>query len=173
MTYLIVGRDLNPSEPWAGGNLADIYPVLEDIGGFEAEAREAQAKLNGAAVIDNPEAFARGAAQLLAAMDPKPRVDSRHGCDCSKKGRKTPLVKAYAINGGIWVWVRGNRLPKAAKRHTARLHEADTLWPPNTPPYPRVARCPHCRAYWGIKLRPSGYQVFRLGESTFDVRIPV
>ena len=103
MTYLIVGRDLNPSEPWAGGNLADIYPVLEDIGGFEAEAREAQAKLNGAAVIDNPEAFARGAAQLLAAMDPKPRVDSRHGCDCSKKGRKTPLVKAYSINGGIWV----------------------------------------------------------------------
>jgi hypothetical protein len=54
MTYLIVGRDLNPSEPWAGGNLADIYPVLEDIGGLEAEAREAQAKLNGAAVIDNP-----------------------------------------------------------------------------------------------------------------------
>jgi hypothetical protein len=142
VTYWVSGRDLNPSEPWAVGSLIDIYPVLENIGGFEAEASEVRAKLNGGAVIDNPEAFARGAAQLLAAMDPKPRVDSRHGCDCSKKGRKTPLVKAYAINGGIWVWVRGNRIPNTAKRHTAHLYEADTLWPPNTPPYPRVTRCP-------------------------------
>ena len=172
MTYWVLGRDQPPWEPWAAGDRVDIYPVLENVEEFEAEARDARAKLNGVAVIDNPEAFARGAAQLLAAMDPKPRVDSRHGCDCSKKGRKTPLVKAYALNDSIWVWVRGNRIPNTAKRHTAHLHQADTLWPLNMPLHRRVTRCPVCRTYWGVQLEPSGYQFVRLGEPSFDVRIP-
>jgi hypothetical protein len=121
--YLVLGRDLDPTTPWVVGDVVDVYPVLETINEFVTSATEKRAA-GGGGELDH-EAFARGAADMLAAMNPRPRIHSQHGCDCSRrKGRSTPLVEAYALEGGAWVWIRGYRIPKAARRDTADLHES-------------------------------------------------
>jgi hypothetical protein len=180
--YLVLGRDLDPATPWIVGDVVDVYPVLEIIDEFVSDAREARAALDGHVVLENrkffapgvAEAFARGAAAVLAAMEPRPRVQWQRTCNCSKKGRNTPLVIAYAMGeGGIWVWVRGYRIPEAARRERADLHEADTFWPLNSLPYVRPTRCPHCRKYFGVLLKPSGYQLVRFGKPHFDAKVPI
>ena len=173
--YLVFGRDLDPASPWVVGDVVDVYPVLETIDEFVTDAIEARAALDDHDVVAvDSVAFARGAAVMLASMNPRPRIQSQHGCGCSRrKGRSTPLVEAYALKGGVWVWVRGYRIPKAARRNTADLHEADTVWPVNALPHPWVTRCPHCRAYWGVLLTNTGYQLVRLGTPKFGVRVKV
>jgi hypothetical protein len=42
-SYLVLGRDLDPSTPWLVGDVPDVYPVLENIDEFNAEARELRA----------------------------------------------------------------------------------------------------------------------------------
>lgn len=172
--YIVLGRDLDPATPYVAGDLVDVYPVLETIDEFVADAKAVRAAFDRHEVVENPEAFARGAAVMLAAIDPPPRVHRQRGCDCSKKGRKTPLVRAYAFKSGLWVWVRGPRIPKAARRETADLHEADTLWPVSNMSalYPKVTRCSLCRQYRLVWLKPTGYEFVRLGQPHFDGIVP-
>jgi hypothetical protein len=173
--YIVLGRDLDPSTPWVEGDVPDVYPVLETIDEFVADAKAARAGFDGHEVIENPEAFARGAAVILGVINPPPRVHRQRGCDCSKKGHKTPLVKAYAFKSGLWVWVRGPRIPNHARRETADLHEADTLWPVSNmaAPYPKVTRCPLCRQYRLVWLRQTGYELVRLGKPQFDGMVAI
>ena len=85
------------------------------------------------------------------------------------EGSQTSLVKAYACQDGLWVWVRETRIPDAARRPTTPLHEADTAWPVfrfASPPA-LITRCPVCHRYWGVLLSPTGYRLVRLGEPRF------
>ena len=129
LEYLVVGRDR--AGPWSPGQEAEVYPVLESLEEFRAER---SAAITAGQAIPVPstidvDAYTRAAAVALTVMRPPPRVQHRSGCRCSRKGSQTPLVKAYACDDGLWVWVRGPRIPDAARRPTTPLHEADTAWP--------------------------------------------
>jgi hypothetical protein len=169
-SYLVLGRDMDPSNPWVVGEVPDVYPVLENIDEFNAEARElrANARPSKFQFLGGPLAAAAANAKAIAAMDPHPRTVHRSRCDCSKKNPS--LVKAYALDGDIWVWIRGYRIPNFAKRNTAHLHEADTAWPLHGLPHPYVTCCRRCLTYWGL-LRPAGYEFVRLGEPTFEATV--
>jgi hypothetical protein len=170
-SYLVLGRDLDPSTPWLVGDVPDVYPVLENIDEFNAEARELRANAHPSKFqfLGGPLAAAAANAKAIAAMDPHPRTVHRSRCDCSKKNPS--LVKAYALDGDIWVWIRGYRIPNFAKRHTAHLGEADTAWPLHGLPHPYVTCCRKCLTYWGVLLKPTGYEFVKLGTPTFEATI--
>jgi hypothetical protein len=96
--YLVFGRDLDPASPWVVGDVVDVYPVLETIDEFVTDAIEARAALDDHDVVAvDSVAFARGAAVMLASMNPRPRIQSQHGCGCSRrKGRSTPLRRTHS-----------------------------------------------------------------------------
>ncbi len=169
--YLVLGRDRDPSLPWSAGEIAEVYPVLELIDEFVAERSAVAERLQAVSVPSTLDvnAYARAAAVALTVMQPPPRVQHRGGCRCSRKGSQTPLVKAYACDDGLWVWVRGTRIPDAARRPTTPLHESDTAWPVFrfAGPPALVTRCPVCHAYWGVFLQRTGYRLVRLGEPRF------
>ena len=117
-------------------------------------------------------AYARAAAVALTVMQPPPRVQHRGGCRCSRKGSQTPLVKAYACDDGLWVWVRGTPVPDAARRPTTPLHESDTAWPVSRfrrPRRPWSRRCPGDVTPTGgrVPSAPPGTGWVRLGEPRF------
>jgi hypothetical protein len=172
--YLAIGRDRDPTLPWRAGDVVDLYPVLEEVGEFIAQARDLRAspQTDEITLIDNSEAAARTNAVILARMQPPPRVQSQHGCDCSKKGRHVPLVKQYALDAGIWIWIRGNRIPNPQKGETAHLHEADSAWPMKSVKLlARATCCRVCHSYWGVHISEAGYQLVRLGRPSFSVRV--
>lgn len=186
--YLVVRRDVHPSQPIAGGDLVDIYPVLETVEEFVA-GREANHTVttattdtyySGSIMLpaplpdgeSGPRGFARAAAVTFEAARPRPRVQRQRGCDCSKRGERSPLVVTYAFSGWTWVWVRGNRLPTAAKRQTAHLYEANTAWPvPLLEPEPQVTCCRVCGSYWAVFIDKAGYRLVRLGTPAFGVSV--
>jgi hypothetical protein len=170
-SYLVLGRDSDPAKPWVVGDVPDIYPVLENIDEFIAEARELRANAHAPqfAFLGGPIAAARANAEAIAAIDPPPRTVHRDRCKCSRKNPS--LVKAYALDGDIWVWIRGYRIPNFAKRHTADLHEADTAWPLHGLPRPHVTCCRRCLTYFGVLLRPAGYEFVKLDKPTFEATV--
>ena len=169
--YLVVGRDRGPSLAWSAGEEAEVYPVLESLEEFRAQRSAAVEAVQAVPVPSTLDvyAYARAAAVALTVMRPPPRVQHRSGCRCSRKGSQTPLVKAYASDEGLWVWVRGTRIPDAARRPTTPLHEADTAWPVFwfAGPPALVTRCSVCHHYWGVLLQRTGYRLVRLGEPKF------
>jgi hypothetical protein len=171
--YLAVGRDRDPSLPWLAGEVLEVYPVLETIDEFVVKAR-ALSRMGRVPAVVSPapldiDAYGREWAVALGAIEPAPRVQRQRGCTCSKKGRQTPLVKAYASAAGIWVWVRGNRIPNTARGETAHLHETDTAWPLGWFEVlrPQITRCPVCHSYWAVMLQPTAYRLVRLGVPQF------
>jgi hypothetical protein len=150
----------------------EVYPVLESLEEYRTERTTAASAVEAVPVPSALDvyAYARAAAVALTVRQPPPRVKHQAGCTCSRrKGSQTPLVKAYACDDGLWVWVRGTRIPDVARRLTTPLHEADTAWPvfwfAAAPAL--VTRCPVCRRYWGVLLKRTGYQLARLGEPKF------
>jgi hypothetical protein len=168
---MVIGRDRQSASSWSPGDKAEVYPVLQSIDEFRAEAEAVAAAGESVSVPDTLDvyAYARAAAVALTIMRPAPRVQHRSGCRCSGRGRQTLLVKAYACDDGLWVWVRGTRIPDAARRSTTPLDEAETAWPVHrfAALQPWVTRCPVCRRYWAVLLRPNGYRLVELGEPRF------
>jgi hypothetical protein len=171
-SYLVLGRDQDPTTPWLVGDVADVFPVLENIDEFVAEARDVRARAQPRQFefLGGPQAAARANAKALAAMDPPPRTVHRDRCNCSKKNPS--LVKAYALDGDIWLWIRGYRIPNFAKGHTAHLHEADQAWPLHGLSGAHVTCCRQCLTYWGALANPAGYRFVRLGTPKFEATIP-
>jgi hypothetical protein len=63
---------------------------------------------------------------------------------------------------GLGPWNPDPGCGSAAHHPAAR---GDTAWPVFwfTAPPTLVTRCPICHRYWGVLLKPAGYQMARLG----------
>ena len=168
---IVVWRNRDPFTAPGVGDLVDVYPVLGVVDTWQV-ADDVMSTLDRSKILPTPHIVAQRESVAFSRERSTLRRLRQRGCDCSKKGRATPLVAAYIRHGRVWFWVRRQSFPAAVVDDVLRDRaSADSVWPghvePTGTPHVELTTCRACRRHWCVRLSAEGYEMVKLDTPAF------